>query len=324
MHGTRRRHLAVTTLLWTVTSAGVCFAEKTVAITLDDLPFTGKPSDAKTVEAAGNAIVDALVRHEVRASGFVTGINALVEDQIDMRVGLLERWAGAGLFLENHGFSHLSYVKTSRQHYFDDLILGQAIPAHALRARKQPVRFFRAPFNHTGDSDESKRALLDFLGQRDLRLAPFTIEHSDYLFNSLYVAAQAEVGDGQTPSAAQRIGNAYLEALDTAFAFGEEISRDTFGREIPQIFLIHTNLINAHYLDRMLQALRDRGYRFVSLAQAMEDPAYSTTETYAGPHGISWFHRWRSSLGMKNRLRDEPDPQPWVMEAYREQTRTGP
>jgi len=44
-----------------------------------------------------------------------------------------------------------------------------------------------------------------------------------------------------------------------------------FGREITQILLIHANDINTDCPDELLKRLAARGYRFVTLDQAMED-----------------------------------------------------
>ena len=176
------------------------------------------------------------------------------------------------------------------------------------------VTYYRHPFNHTGTSLEAKYAFEEFLGIRRLKLAPFTVEHADYAFNALYTKARQR-GDS---SGQARIGEAYLAQLDTAFDFAEGISQDTFGRRIPQIFLIHANDINADYLDRMLARLSERGYRFVSLDEAMRDPAYAGKEEYVGATGISWFHRWRMSLAKADRSRIEPDPPRWIIDGYRE------
>lgn len=115
-----------------------------------------------------------------------------------------------------------------------------------------------------------------------------------------------------------KVGQAYLMQLDRAFDFMEELALETFGRAIPQIFLIHANTINADHLDEMLARLEERGYAFASLAEAVEDEAYATADRYTGRAGVSWLHRWREALGVRDRLPDEPDPPGWVLEAYRE------
>lgn len=60
----------------------------------------------------------------------------------------------------------------------------------------------------------------------------------------------------------------------------------------------------------MLRTIGGRGYKIVTLTDALRDPAYSLPENYAGPSGFSWIHRWSMAKGMKPR--GEPDPEPWV------------
>jgi hypothetical protein len=44
--------------------------------------------------------------------------------------------------------------------------------------------------------------------------------------------------------------------------------------------------------------LRKRGYRFVSLDQALKDKAFTLPDTYTGRGGISCLHRWAWSTGV--------------------------
>lgn len=46
------------------------------------------------------------------------------------------------------------------------------------------------------------------------------------------------------------------------------------GYEVPQVLLIHCNEMNALTLRQALHRMRERGYTFVSLDEAMADPAY--------------------------------------------------
>ena len=112
------------------------------------------------------------------------------------------------------------------------------------------------------------------------------------------------------------MGRAYLAQLDSAFAFAERLSDETFGREVPQVFLLHANRINADYLGAMLERLAGRGYTFVTLAEAVRDPAFSTADEYTRKWGVSWLHRWRVGLGLPSALRDEPEPPGWVFEVH--------
>ncbi|HEX9950174.1 MAG TPA: hypothetical protein VGB53_00255, partial [Rubricoccaceae bacterium] len=146
---------------------------------------------------------------------------------------------------------------------------------------------------------------------RGVRLAPFTVEHADYLFNDLYADALQR---GDTALAA-RTGAAFLTHLDAALDFAEGLSVETFGREVPQTLLLHANALNAAYLGATLDRLAARGYRFVTLEEAAADPAYGSPDGYTERFGVSWLHRWRAGRGLPSRLRDEPDPPAWILEA---------
>ena len=89
---------------------------------------------------------------------------------------------------------------------------------------------------------------------------------------------------------------------------------ELFGREIPQILLIHANALNAELMPELLAMFRRRGYRFVTLETALADLAYRSADEYAGRNGFSWFHRWSKTKGLAPK--GEPDPPDWVMKAF--------
>lgn len=60
----------------------------------------------------------------------------------------------------------------------------------------------------------------------------------------------------------------------------------------------------------MLQILKDRGYQFVSLDEALKDPAYELPDDYIGPRGLSWLQRWALTRGMQ--VPAEPREAPWI------------
>ncbi len=296
--------------------APVSTTARLMVITVDDLPYVGGSNDVRAAEQVTWRMTTALRAHRVPAAGFVTGSRVFVTGQIDAREAMLRDWVRAGATLENHSFSHESFHEVPLARYLDDLVRGDLVPSRVMASFGARPHFYRHPFNHAGRSDEDRERLEAFLADRGYRLTPFTVEHADYVFNRLYVDA---LGVGDTAMAA-RVGDAYLHQLDVALDFAEEISEATFGRDVPQILLIHANDINGAYLDQMLTRIENRGYRFASLDEALVDRAYETPDQYRGPAGISWLHRWRVGLGLPERWREEPDPPTWVLDAYRRVT----
>jgi hypothetical protein len=72
--------------------------------------------------------------------------------------------------------------------------------------------------------------------------------------------------------------------------------------------------LNAEHLDELIAMVRGRGYRFVTLEQALSDDAYKLP-TAQTPRGLSWLHRWRLSKGLP--LRMEPREPASIQRLYR-------
>lgn len=308
-------HRLLVSLLFSLSLPLAAQPSRTLAITIDDLPY----ASSEGVEDAGaladvrrvnEAILNALARHKATATGFVNESRLQVPGERDARAAILRQWVDAGMLLGNHTYSHPRLEDTPPERFQDDIVRGDVVTRTLVDAGA-PL-FFRYPYNSTGPTQEVKQAVQDFLKERGYRVAPFTVEHADYMFDKIWTGARAG-GDAELRS---RTREAYLAHLDTMLGFAETLSRDTFGREIPQILLIHDNEINAECLDDMLARVEARGYRIVALEEALKDPAYATPDEYVGPWGISWLHRWSAALQLPLRLRDEPDPPKWVLDLY--------
>ena len=115
-----------------------------------------------------------------------------------------------------------------------------------------------------------------------------------------------------------RLRAAYVDYTVSVTEQMEALSRETFGREVPQVLLVHANATNADALDEALGRLAGRGYRFVTLGEALADDAWRTPDEYVGPRGPSWLYRFRVAKGLPLRLELEPDPPKWVLDLYRE------
>ena len=80
------------------------------------------------------------------------------------------------------------------------------------------------------------------------------------------------------------------------------------------VLLLHANELNADHVGTLFDRLRQRGYHFVPLSKALEDPAYSSADRYVGRWGNSWMHHWEQAMGRPRT--GAPDPPAWVSEAY--------
>ena len=81
------------------------------------------------------------------------------------------------------------------------------------------------------------------------------------------------------------------------FEYYEKFSHDLIGYEPKQVLLLHANWLEADHIGEILDLLRKRGYQFVSLEQALGDPAYSMPDTYIGEEGTNWIDHWAITRG---------------------------
>jgi hypothetical protein len=111
---------------------------------------------------------------------------------------------------------------------------------------------------------------------------------------------------------AGKVREAYVAHLDPALETFESMAAELFGRAIPQILLVHASRLNADAMEAMLARLEARGYAFITLEEALEDPAYTSPDGPLGPHGPSWLLRWSKGLGKPTTKRGQPDPPDWI------------
>ena len=285
---------------------------RSVAVTFDDLPEVFS-RDLAAMRRNTEEILRVLTLRRVPALGFVNEGKLHVTGELDARTEVLKKWVDAGMTLGNHTFSHLKLFNTPLLIYQDDVIKGEVITRRLMSNRQPYQLYFRHPYTSTGPNKEVKAAFEKFLNERGYKIAPFTIENSDYIFNQMYADARRKNDN----LLMERLRTAYLDYNDSQFEFMERLSKEMFAREISQILLIHSNDINADSLDEMLRRITARGYRFVTLDQALEDKAYQTKDDYIGMNGPSWLHRWSVGLGLKMKLVEEPDPPKWVMDMFK-------
>jgi peptidoglycan/xylan/chitin deacetylase (PgdA/CDA1 family) len=273
---------------------GSAAGSRRVAITLDDLPWA---EIAHTPDALARARSDALVAalRGTHATGFVN------EDQLERgdsrvpaRVAILESWLDSGLALGNHAYGHPGLHATGIADYERAILDGERVLRPMLRARGQAPEWFRHPYLHAGRDDAVRDRLARFLAAHGYRIAPVTIDNGDWIYARAYRRAMARRDELLQRS----LERDFVDYIDAKFAFYERASKHLFGREIPQVLLLHANALNARVMPALLDRLRRRGYRFIPLAEAVADPAYATPDAYRGPAGISWLHRWAITQSM--------------------------
>lgn len=269
--------------------------EKKVTITVDDLPtviYADEPYEERL--ELTKRFTEFFSENEIPAIGFVNEKKVYAENAPDPKeVKLLELWYEHGLELGNHTFSHMNYNQNGFDAFTADMLKGEKVMKEVGGKYNQPPVYLRHPYLRSGKTQGQSDSLLQFLDEQDYKEAPVTLDNGDYLFAVKYEKARNN-GD---KSEMKKISEAYLEYTADQIDYYEQLTTHVFDRQVPQVFLMHINWLNADVLEELASLFRSKGYAFVSLAESLEDEAYDHPITRYGDWGISWLERWALSDG---------------------------
>jgi peptidoglycan/xylan/chitin deacetylase (PgdA/CDA1 family) len=282
-------------------------ARKEIAVTVDDLPLNGPRVELQRLRAMTERLVSGFNKYRIPAVGFVNEGLLYVPGETDARISVLKMWTDAGLELGNHTFSHLGFRHTPLARYEDDFVRGDPVTKMLSNQKGLKVRYFRHPFLQMGDTAELEKAFETFIAERGYRIAPVTVDTMDWMFLAAYSKARA-AGDA---AMLKRVSDDYLKFAALKFDHAERVAAELFGRPVRHILLLHANELNADNFDALVKVLTDRGYRFITLEEALADSVYRQPDKY---HDNSdWLGGWSSAKGKQF---DSPAPPEYIQKAY--------
>jgi len=269
-------------------------SDRQVAITIDDLP-AGAAGFMTADEITGMTthLLTTLRDQKVPAVGFVNEKKIYKTGEADARIAALRMWLDYGFELGNHTYSHASLNKVGLKAWEDDIIQGESVTKLLLADHHMQLRFFRHPYLDTGRDLETRRQAEEFLTQRGYHIAPITFDAWDWMYAPVYDDAKKR-GDAKLQD---DLVKSYLSYSDSVFAYDEQLSKQILGYEPKQIILLHGNNLEADHIGDLLDVLRKRGYRFITLEDALSDQAYGLPDTYVGEEGTGWLDHWAITMG---------------------------
>jgi peptidoglycan-N-acetylglucosamine deacetylase len=260
-------------------------SEKQIALTFNDLP--GKePLGFWKPREINIAILRALEKEGIKAAGFLVG------ERIDADTStfiILEDWVSRGHFLGNQTYGNVDLNQLSAEDFLHHLVDGQKHLWSVSKRIPFDFRYLRFPFQHEGNTVSKKREVRRALRQNDYKVVPVSVRTTDHLFNGPYLESF------QDPEKVAELKELYLNHIEQSLNYAEGQSDKVFGRNIAHILELHCGVATSHFLEDLIVRLKARGYSFVSVQQALSDPAYETEETYAGPLGLSFIDRVAAS-----------------------------
>jgi len=264
-------------LILASTGWGGSKVKKQICLTFDELPAARSFGEIDR-EAINYLLLDALKRHEVKATGFVVG------EQIETSFDILGQWLNAGHALGNLTWSGQDYNQLGPEQFIADIRKGAGELEPMLSGFGQKERYFRFPYLHYGDTMERRRAIDLFLESQGHFVCPASVVPEDYLYNLNLIKL------GKIPDSAKYEGlmNDYINHVLDELERVERLAKNQIGQAIKHILLLRANRLNAVYLDEMLMALKDAGYEFITLKSALKDKIYSMPEAYYSLKGLGY------------------------------------
>lgn len=277
-----------------------------VAVTFDDLPSHGPLLPGQSIVDVHRQIVDTLVAHRLPSVyGFINGVG--VERFPDGR-RVLELWRDAGYPLGNHTWAHEDVGVVGAEAFArgidrNDALLAELVGDDAAARRSR--RVFRYPFLRQGPDRATLDAVRAHLSHNDYRLAEVTVDFGDYAYNRAFVRCS----EAALPAALEALRWDYVHRGVEHLKWSEAASRVIYGRAIPHVLLMHTGTFDALVLDELLRAYEAEGVRWVTLDEALDDPAYHEDVRVPSPSG--------GTLLEQRMDRDHPPVPPYHIQSVR-------
>ncbi len=307
-HG--RRLLPCLALFLALCAASAQAQSRAVAITFDDLPDLS--ADEHTVEQTVllmQKIISEVTAQRIPAIGFVNEDKLLdaTDQKNEPRLELLlDAWLASGLDLGNHTFAHIDLNEVGVEKFENDILRGEATTRALCEKYHRPLKWFRHPYLDTGKTLADRDAVTAFLAAHGYEVAPVTIDNSEWI----YAMAYDKAGSAYLR---WRVRNDYIRYLAARFAWYETRSEKLFGRQIPQVLLLHASTLNGDAFPRVTRMIRRRGYRFITIDEALTDPAYRSRDTWTDG-GVSWIERWGVARGVSQSVFDrDPPASAWIL-----------
>lgn len=261
MFKTLARTALAITACFTLASAAQA---QSVAFTFDDGPRL-EQTPMLTPQQRNDALLAALAKHHVKAALFVTAGNGADRPE---GYALAQAWGAAGHAVGNHTMTHpdLHSSKLTLAQYQQEVLDCDRIIATLPGYQK----WFRYTYLREGNTPEKRDGMRTFLRDKGYRNAYVSLDTSDWRLDEKLV----EVLRADPKADLSAIKQAYLSHLRQRALAYRALAQQLQGRDIPQVILLHHNLINALWLADAIAQFESMGWSITTPAAAFADPVY--------------------------------------------------
>ena len=234
-----------------------------ISLTMDD--FAWRNAVRLSGSERLDAILSTLRTHKIKAALFVTG--RYVDNDEGKR--LLSAWAAAGHMICNHTYSHQNFGSPSMSlaDYEQDILRADSL----LKTFPRFKKYFRFPMLREGESEAKRDGLRSFLTQHGYEMGYVTIDNSDWIVDQRLV----ERLTANPKADIKPYQKYYLDHMWDRAQYYEALSQKTLGRSVAHTILTHFNLLNALFLDDLIQMFKRKGWEWIDAEKAFADPVFS-------------------------------------------------
>lgn len=245
-----------------------------MAFTLDDLPVFPHMAlpDGYTSQLVAKQIIDAFARN--RVSGVFALANSWPLDVDPAYARILDDWVAAGHHVGNHTHTHPLLNETAVDDFIHDISVADELLAPWIN--KAPLRAFRHPLELWGNTEEKRVRVNEHIDRLAYRSAGVTSWFYEWEWDRAW---RYLLQTGRSEEA-ERLKADFVEYAATQVAHDAAVCKSVFGRDIVGIGLIHPVAFFTEVADAFFARLFADGVAFVSLAEALDDPAYSRSGSF--------------------------------------------
>ncbi|HSE31638.1 MAG TPA: polysaccharide deacetylase family protein [Pyrinomonadaceae bacterium] len=235
-----------------------------ISITMDD--FWWENSVRLTGAQRNTAILSTLSAHKIKAALFVVG-RTLEKDEGKK---LLAAWDNGGHLIGNHTYSHRNYAtpEMTVDEFANDIMRAESM----LKTFPRFQKYLRFPALKEGETVAKRDGLRSFLAQQGYRMGYVTIDNSDWIIEARLV----ERLRGDPKADVKRYRDYYLQHMWDRAQYYEALGRRVAGRAVPHTILTHFNLLNALFLNDLIEMFKSKGWQWIDAETAFADPIFSS------------------------------------------------
>lgn len=237
--------------------------QPTISFSFDDGSIKDFPNNKN--ESWNKLLLEKLKNNDVKSVLFVKGKN--LDNKRGMEI--LKEWDTENHLIANHTYSHTYFnsKKVTLEQYQHEFLKNDSL----INNYKNYIKLFRYPYLKEGNTIEKRDGFRSFLKKHNYKVGHVTIDASDWYVNQRLVKRLLK-----NPSAdITKFKEFYINHILDRATFYNQLGIDLTGENIPHNLLLHHNLTSALFIDDLIFAFKEKGWKIISAEKAFKHSIYN-------------------------------------------------